>query len=100
MDPRLSSPGVVKMMMRRHEVFDARRKLAHDVCQNISIESPLHRPRDGTIYFDILWDPHYQVRLKLSIGNLIGRANRACARQTDLPISTMSAKIWLGFVAD
>ena len=60
-NPRLSNADVIQLMMERHEIFEERKKLLQSICQNVTKDVSLSRPRDGTIYFDILWDPHYQV---------------------------------------
>lgn len=60
-DEKLANPSMVQLMMERYQVFKSRKELADSICKNLTADNPLYKPRDGTIYFDILWDPHYQV---------------------------------------
>ena len=58
---RLSNPSMVQFMQEKEEEFIKRKQLADQICQSLTPESPLYKPRNGTINFDILWDHHYQV---------------------------------------
>lgn len=58
---KIANPSMVQLMMERYQVFKSRKELADSICKNLTTDNPLYKPRDGTIYFDILWDPHYQV---------------------------------------
>ena len=56
-----SNPELIQRMAERKKVLSERKRLAENVCQNITKDNPLHKPRDETLQFDILWEPHYQV---------------------------------------
>lgn len=61
---QVSNPNMVQLMMERDKIFTDRKNLVNKMCKNLTKDNPLYKPRDGTIYFDILWDPHYQVSNK------------------------------------
>ena len=56
-----SNPELIQRMAERKKVLSERKRLAESVCKNITKDNPLHKPRDETLQFDILWEPHYQV---------------------------------------
>ena len=58
-----SSPELIEKMAERKKVFSDRKQLAERQCKNLTKDNPLYKPRDETLKFDILWDPHYQVRI-------------------------------------
>ena len=62
-----SNPELIQRMAERKKVLSERKRLAESVCQNITKDNPLHKPRDETLQFDILWEPHYQVSDNLII---------------------------------
>ena len=62
-----SNPELIQRMAERKKVLSERKRLAESVCKNITKDNPLHKPRDETLQFDILWEPHYQVSDNLII---------------------------------
>ena len=62
-----SSPEIIQKMAERKKVFENRKLLAQSVCKNLTKDNPLYKPRNETLKFDILWDPHYQVRFIFTI---------------------------------
>ena len=56
-----SNPELIQRMAERKKVLFERKILAESVCKNITKDNPLHKPRNETLQFDILWEPHYQV---------------------------------------
>ncbi len=56
-----NNPTLTNFMKERERTFKKRREKAEAVCKDLNASSPLYRPRDATIGFDILWDYHYQV---------------------------------------
>ncbi len=61
---QVSNPSLVTLVTEREAIFKERRRILEEFCTNTTHDSPLYKPRDGTIYFDILWHPHYQVLLE------------------------------------
>ena len=62
-----SNPELIQRMAERKKVLFERKILAESVCKNITKDNPLHKPRNETLQFDILWEPHYQVSDNLII---------------------------------
>ena len=62
-----SNPELIQRMAERKKVLSERKRLAESVCKNITKDNPLHKPRNETLQFDILWEPHYQVSDNLII---------------------------------